>query len=60
MRISPFTYQYIKMQSEKLEDPNRMFYSLQKLSDTLFEGIQNDNRELTPELYSMPEILINK
>ena len=61
MRLSPFMYNSIRLQSEKFDDPNRMFNSFQDLIDVLTgENPYFENRELIPELYSLPECLINK
>ena len=61
MRLSPFTYNSIRLQSEKFDNPNRMFYSFQDLIEIIVgDNPDFENRELVPELYSIPECLINK
>ena len=61
MRLSPFTYNSIRLQSEKFDNPNRMFYSFQDLIEILVgDNPYYENRELIPEMYSLPECLTNK
>jgi hypothetical protein len=56
-RLNPFTYNLIKLQGLKFDIPSRMFMSLKETYEILER--QNDNRELTPELFFQPEILMN-
>ena len=57
MREEPFTTLLIKLQGNKLENPDRMFFSM---NDTLFilEG-GHDNREYIPDLICKTEPFIN-
>lgn len=57
MRINPFTNNMLKLQSDKFENPNRMFNSFRETWDILEK--YNDNRELTPEFFFLPEIFLN-
>ena len=57
MRIYPFIIQQIKLQSNNMEQSDRMFNSLQRIMTSLIKGA--DNRELIPEIYSQIEIFIN-
>ena len=57
MRTYPFIMNQIKLQSNNMEQSDRMFNSLQSIMNSLIKGI--DNRELIPEIYSQIEIFIN-
>jgi hypothetical protein len=57
IRLSPFTQNQIKLQTMKFDNPNRMFFSIKETWEILEK--YSDNRELTPEFFSQPEILIN-
>ena len=57
MREEPFTTLLIKLQGNKQENPDRMFFSL---SDTLFVlESGSDNRELIPDIFCKTEHFIN-
>lgn len=57
MRLPPFTENLIKLQNMKFDHPNRMFMNLKETWEILER--YSDNRELTPEFFNQPEILIN-
>lgn len=57
MRLSPFTDYLIKFQGNKFDLANRMFHRLRDTWEVLERC--NDNRELTPEFFTQPEIFIN-
>ena len=57
MRTNPFTNNMIKFQSYKFEIPERQYYDIQQ---TIFLCQRmNNNREIIPELFSIPETFIN-
>ena len=58
LRLQPFTNNTIKLQSNKFDNPNRIFINFNNMYSYL--EIQNDNREITPEFYYCPEFLVNK
>ena len=61
MRIPPYTYFAIRLQSGKFNDRNRMFNEFQDLVDLITgDRPSSDNLELIPELFCMPEVFINK
>lgn len=57
VRINPFTYNMIKLQDGQLDNPNRLFSSLNEIFSILENG--NDNRELIPELFCFPDAYLN-
>ena len=57
MRVNPFTNNMIKFQSNAFDIPDRQ-YSDMKQTIFLCQRMYN-NREMIPELYSIPEIYIN-
>ena len=57
MRIIPFTYSQIKLQSGHFDSPTRMFSTLNNLLYVLSES--DENRELCPELFYSYESLLN-
>ena len=57
MRINPFTNNMIKFQSKGFDIPDRQYSDMRQ---TIFLCQKmNNNRELIPELFSIPEIYIN-
>lgn len=57
VRLNPYTNYHIKFQSGKFDLPNRMFSNIREVWEILEK--HNDNRELTPEFFVLPEIFIN-
>ena len=57
MRLFPFTHISIELQG-KLDDPNRLFLSVQNSFENSTE-LQGDVRELIPEFFYFPEMMIN-
>ena len=57
MRMYPFIIYQIKLQSNSMEQADRMFNSIKSTLNSLSKGV--DNRELIPEIYSQIEIFIN-
>ena len=57
MRINPFTYCQIKLQSGNFDSPGRLFSSLKNLL-SVFE-ISDENRELCPEIFYFYECFFN-
>ena len=57
MRINPFTNNMIKFQSNDFDLPDRQFTTIQGTLE-LCENY-NNNRELIPEIYEIPEIYYN-
>ena len=57
MRVNPFTYDMIKLQSNSFDSPERQFIDI---GNTLFLCADaKNNRELIPEIYSIPELYMN-
>ena len=57
-RTFPFSLTAIEIQGEKFDDPDRMFLSLQKTFESA-SSLKDDVRELIPEFYILPEMLLN-
>lgn len=57
IRLPPFTENSIKFQGMRFDHPNRIFNSFKEIIKTLERG--NDNRELIPEIFSLPETFLN-
>ena len=57
MREEPFSTLLVKLQGYKQENPNRMFYGLLELLNTI--DIGNDNRECIPDLFCKIEHFLN-
>lgn len=58
LRTEPFTTMFLHMQSGKFDHSNRLFHSIAEA----WESCQRDShdvKELIPELYYMPEMLLN-
>ena len=57
-RSFPSAFVAIEIQGEKFDDPDRMFFSLNKTFISA-SSLKDDVRELIPEFYITPEIFIN-
>ena len=57
MRVNPFTNMMIKFQSGNFDLPDRQYFDI-KETINLCQYLSN-NRELLPELYSLPEAYLN-
>ncbi|VDK31748.1 unnamed protein product, partial [Gongylonema pulchrum] len=58
LRIEPFTTIFLHMQSGKFDHSNRLFHSIAEAWDSC-QRDSHDVKELIPELYYMPEMLLN-
>ena len=58
VRIFPFSFISIQIHGDKFDDPFRMFFSIKKTFECVCT-LKEDVRELIPEFYSFPEMLIN-
>ena len=58
-RTFPYAFVAIEIQGEKFDDPDRLFLSMNKTFISA-SSLKDDVRELIPEFFIMPEILINK
>ena len=58
-RIFPFSFVSIEIQGDKFDDPDRMFFCIEKTFESACT-LNNDVRELIPEFYLMPEMFLNK
>ena len=58
LRLFPYSAILIEMQGKKFDDPQRLFYSLK---NTFFSTStqKSDVRELIPEFYYLPEMMLN-
>ena len=57
MRANPFTNNMIKFQSKSFDVPDRQYCDIQQTICLCQKG--NNNREMIPELFSIPEIYLN-
>ena len=58
-RSFPYAFIAIEIQGEKFDDPDRLFLSMNKTFISA-SSLKDDVRELIPEFFILPEILINK
>ena len=58
VRVFPFTHISIELQGDKLDNSNRLFYSI-KNTFTTCTSLKTDVRELIPEFFYLPEMLLN-
>ena len=58
LRIFPFSFIAIEMQGDGFDDPNRLFYSIEKTFNMISSN-NADLREMTPEFFYLPEIFMN-
>ena len=58
MRIEPFSSIHIDLQSGHFDVPDRLVASIAE-SLSIVKNIINDNRELIPEFFFLPEFLVN-
>ena len=58
IRVFPFSHVSIELQGDKIDDPNRLFYSMKNTFNTC-TSLRTDVRELIPEFFYLPEMLIN-
>ena len=58
-RTFPYAFVAIEIQGEKFDDPDRLFLSMNKTFISA-SSLKDDVRELIPEFFITPEILINK
>ena len=58
VRIFPFTHISIELQGDKLDDSNRLFFSIKNTFITC-TTLKSDVRELVPEFFYLPEMFIN-
>ena len=58
IRVEPFTTLHIQMQSGRFDVSDRIFTSIKQLYDTAMTNT-NDVKELIPEFFFMPEMLLN-
>ena len=59
VRMFPFSFISIQIQGNKFDDADRMFISILKTFECVCT-LKDDVRELIPEFYTFPEILLNK
>jgi len=57
-RIFPFSFVSIEIQGNKFDEPDRMFFSLEKTFESV-TSFKDDVRELIPEFYFLPEMFKN-
>ena len=58
IRIFPFTHISIELQGNKIDDSNRLFFSIKNTFYTCTSH-KTDVRELIPEFFYLPEMLLN-
>ena len=59
LRVIPYTFLSIEFQGDGFDDPNRLFFSIEKALKSSLR-IKSDLREMIPELYYMIELFYNK
>ena len=57
-RIFPYSLIAIEIQGEKFDDPDRLFTSMKKTFESA-TTLKDDVRELIPEFFTLPEMLMN-
>ena len=57
-RLFPHASISIEIHGDKFDDPNRMFFSLNRTFETA-STLKDDIRELIPEFYALPEMFLN-
>ena len=57
VRMNPFTYGHLKLQSNQFDVPRRMFYSIENYLKVI--SATEENRELIPEFFHNYEIFLN-
>ena len=57
-RLFPHASISIEIHGDKFDDPNRMFFSMNRTFETA-STLKDDIRELIPEFYVLPEIFLN-
>ena len=58
IRLFPYSFGAIEIQGNYFDDPNRLFFSIEKLLFNI-SGQISDLRELIPEFYYLPEMYVN-
>ena len=58
VRVFPFSFISIEIHGNKFDDPQRMFFSLEKTFESV-STLKDDIREIIPEFYFMPEMFEN-
>ena len=58
VRIFPFSFISLQIHGDKFDDPYRMFFSIKKTFECVCT-LKEDVRELIPEFYTFPEMLLN-
>ena len=57
-RIFPFSFVSIEIHGNKFDDPDRMFFSMEKTFESI-TTLKDDIREIIPEFYFLPEMFNN-
>ena len=58
IRVFPFTHISIELQGDKIDNSDRLFFSVQNTFITC-TSLKTDVRELIPEFFYLPEMLLN-
>ena len=58
VRLFPYSYAAIELQGNYFDDPNRLFYSIEKTLFNISSQV-SDVRELIPEFFYLPEMFLN-
>lgn len=59
VRLPPFTNMFLKYQDGNFDLPDRSFHSVENLWRLASNDSASDVKELTPDLFSLPELLLN-
>ena len=60
IRLQPFVQSYLLLQGGSFDHPDRLFYSVEKTWNSASRENMTDVRELIPEFYYLPEMLLNQ
>jgi hypothetical protein len=58
LRVFPYSFIAIEIQGDGFDDPNRLFYSIERTFN-MISSLNGDLRELLPEFYYLPEMFMN-
>ncbi len=60
IRLQPFVHSYLLLQGGSFDHPDRLFYSIERAWFSASRDNMTDVRELIPEFYYLPELLLNE
>jgi len=60
IRMEPFTQEFLKLQDNHFDRPDRLFHSIKDAWESASQINAIDVRELVPEFFYLPEVLMNE